>query len=107
VQRRPGRDGRSISIHLTPAGDQLARLLLDRRDRVLADSLSPLGPQDRQLLTGLVEKLLGHITEDYAHGQRICRFCDVPTCPSESCPVTLAAGPRPWPPSVPLADKPG
>jgi MarR family transcriptional repressor of emrRAB len=93
VQRRPGRDARSIAVHLTPPGEQVAQAILARRATLLSASLAPLSQDERGALTGLVEKLLGHITEDLAHGDRICRFCDPVVCPSESCPVSRAAEP--------------
>ena len=93
VQRRPGRDARSVAVHLTPPGEQVAQAILARRAALLSASLAPLSQDERGTLTNLVEKLLGHITEDTAHGDRICRFCDPVACPSESCPVSLAAEP--------------
>jgi MarR family transcriptional regulator, negative regulator of the multidrug operon emrRAB len=91
VERRPGRDGRSISVHLTPPGESVAQQILDQRLAVLAASLASLGQVERCAMTGLVEKILGDITEDIAHAERICRLCDLTTCPLDRCPVTLAA----------------
>ncbi len=98
VQRRPGRDARSVAIHLTPSGDEVARSILLRRAEMLSAALAPLDGPERERLTALIEKVLGHLTVDWLHGQRICRFCDVPSCPQDTCPVTTAAGPRPGPP---------
>jgi MarR family transcriptional regulator, negative regulator of the multidrug operon emrRAB len=91
VERRPGRDGRSISVHLTPPGANVAQNILDDRLAVLSASLVSLGEVERGAMTGLVEKILGEITQDIAHGQRVCRLCDLTTCPLDRCPVTVAA----------------
>jgi DNA-binding MarR family transcriptional regulator len=91
VQRRPGRDGRSIAVHLTPPGENVAQNILDQRLSVLAASLASLGEGERGTMTALVEKILVDITGDVAHGERICRLCDLAACPLDRCPVTLAA----------------
>ena len=91
AQRRPGRNGRSISVHLTPPGEKVARSILDQRHAVLSAALAPLCGAERGALTVLVEKLLGHVTLCSPHAERICRLCDTTSCPSMSCPVVLAA----------------
>lgn len=104
AQRRPGRNGRSVSVHLTSPGEKLARCLLDQRHAVLAAALAPLGVAERGTLTSLVEKVLGHVTLRSAHGERICRLCDLTVCPGSTCPVVLAAVQAPGPAAGTRAD---
>ena len=93
VERRPGGDGRSVAVTLTPAGHRAAEGIRAARERALADALSALDGGERELLTQLNEKLLAGLTSDRASARRICRLCDVEACGHErgTCPVTRAA----------------
>lgn len=91
AERRPGRDGRSIAVHLTPAGIEVAHDILSKRREVLAASLAPLDHGERATLTALLEKILDNLTADVPYGERICRLCDLEVCPLETCPVAQAA----------------
>ena len=93
AQRRPGRNNRSIAVHLTPPGEKVGRTILDQRQAVLSDVLGPLCAAERSALTTLVEKLLGNVTLRSAHAERICRLCDLATCPSSACPVAQSGVP--------------
>ncbi len=90
AQRRPGRNNRSVAIHLTPPGEKVARIILDQRQAVLSAALGPLCVDERDTLTGLIEKLLGNVALCSTHPERICRLCDLAACPSSACPVALA-----------------
>ena len=48
VTRRPGRDGRSVSVHLTAAGRRAAERVAGARAEVLDEALSPLSPAERE-----------------------------------------------------------
>jgi MarR family transcriptional repressor of emrRAB len=100
AERRPGRDGRSIAVHLTPSGDEVAHAILAKRQDVLSASLAPLGEVERATMVGLLEKILDNLTDDIPHGERICRLCDLDVCPLDTCPVAQAAyraaGFNPW-----------
>jgi MarR family transcriptional regulator, negative regulator of the multidrug operon emrRAB len=91
AERRPGRDGRSIAVHLTPGGVEVAHDILTKRREVLGATLASLGEAERDTMTVLLEKILDDITTDVPHGERICRLCDLEVCPLESCPVAQAA----------------
>ena len=91
AERRPGRDGRSIAVHLTPTGVEVAHDILAKRREVLGATLAPLADCERDTMTGLLEKLLDSITTSVPHGERICRLCDLEVCPLETCPVAVAA----------------
>lgn len=92
VDRRGGVNGRTSALHLTRRGKVRMHSILDGRRRVLTEALSPLSADERALLTGLMEKLLGALTRDRKHADHICRLCDERVCPGETCPVECAVG---------------
>jgi DNA-binding MarR family transcriptional regulator len=92
VERGPGPDGRTRSLHVTAAGSRAAGRLQAERFAALEDVLDSLGADDRVALTGLLERLLAAMTPDHAAAGRICRLCDPDVCGHpDRCPVTLAA----------------
>lgn len=99
ARREPGATGRKVSVFLTPEGTREAERLLELRRGLMGDALSVLRPDERTVLTGLIERMLAHLTTDADHGQRICRMCALDECPRQSCPVDTAAVARPEGPS--------
>lgn len=87
ARREPGATGRKVSIHLTAEGTREARRLLELRSDLMGDAMSVLQPHERTVLTGLLERMLAHLTTDADHGQRVCRMCALDECPKQSCPV--------------------
>jgi DNA-binding MarR family transcriptional regulator len=96
AQRRPGTDGRRVSVRLTAKGERRATAILERRERALNDVLGALTAEEREQLTRLHEKLLGQLPEDVAAAGRVCRYCDVHACGHYDgrCPVTLGIDAR-------------
>jgi len=97
--RSPGADARSVRVELTAAGRKAARAVLRRRSAVVDTALGALSDSERDALTGLLEKMLGALTTDSDHAERVCRLCDWDSCPEPRCPVDLAGrakggGPR-------------
>ncbi len=93
VQRRPGADARSRAVHVTPAGAARARILRAERFAALEDVLGPLDAREREVLGGLMERLLAGITHAGEAPGRTCRLCDADVCGHpDRCPVTQAAG---------------
>lgn len=90
ARREPGANGRKVSVHLTSEGTREAKRLLELRSGLMRDAMSVLQPHERTVLTGLLERMLAHLTTDAAHGQRICRMCALDACPKQSCPVDTA-----------------
>ena len=90
ARRRPGPDGRRVSVVLTAKGERRARAILDLRERKLADVLGVLTAAEQKELTRLHEKLLRGLPTDRAAARRICRSCDVHACGHYDgrCPVT-------------------
>lgn len=78
-------DGRAVALHLTDAGTQQRRRLLHERQGALHHALASLSPAEREILGGLVEKLLRSVLKDEAHAYAICRLCNDGVC--RKCPV--------------------
>ena len=91
AERRPGPDGRTIALHLTPAGVAAAHRVLKVRQDVLRFALGELDPDDHDSLTTLVEKILRTVTRNVMHGEQICRMCDLRACRRRDCPVDQTA----------------
>jgi DNA-binding MarR family transcriptional regulator len=90
VERRSGRDARSVALQLTSQGKRRARAVLDARNRALEPALGALTAAERAQLVRLTEKLLGSLTRDRRHSDHICRMCDLSVCPDPTCPVACA-----------------
>jgi DNA-binding MarR family transcriptional regulator len=92
VRREGSRaDARSRVIVPTDAGHDRARNLLDARRAAVARALDALSKDQRRQLTQLLEVMLDALTPDRQTCDRTCRLCDVSACPSDICPVELAA----------------
>jgi MarR family transcriptional repressor of emrRAB len=92
LERRPGGDGRSLALFVTPLGDEAAVDALHRRGQALAEALAPLSTSERHQLTALLERILAGMTGDRWSARRICRLCDFPACTrGDNCPVDQAA----------------
>jgi DNA-binding MarR family transcriptional regulator len=90
VERKAGRDGRSVAVHLTQEGRRHVRAILNRRRSVMGSALELLAPAEQDQLRHLVEKLLAGMTRDREHSDHICRLCDAAACPLAACPVECA-----------------
>jgi DNA-binding MarR family transcriptional regulator len=91
AERRPGRDQRSVAVHLTEEGMAAAGRVLDARAAVLRAALDGLDVGQRAALTGLLEKVLTRVGEGPLPDGQVCRLCDVGACPPRRCPVNRAA----------------
>jgi DNA-binding MarR family transcriptional regulator len=92
VERRPGSDGRSRAVFVTEAGSAAARVAQAGRFEAMERVLEPLSGSEREVLTGLLERMLGAMTTDHESAGHICRLCDAHVCGHpDRCPVTLAA----------------
>jgi MarR family transcriptional repressor of emrRAB len=101
VERRPGRDDRSLSIVLTAAGRALSKKITVARAAAIESTLVGLGSDDRRALAGLVESLVATITMQRLDARErghvpagwLCRMCDFESCgrPRRECPAAIAA----------------
>jgi len=97
VVRRPGADGRSTAVTLTPAGRRLARKVAAARAGVLAGVLGVLTDDERTTLDTLLSRLLVSMIRGPGATRWICRLCDTVACghAAEECPIARAtAGAR-------------
>lgn len=92
VRRGPGRDGRSTSVTLTPAGRRAAQRVSAARASVLQGALDTLSAEERAGLDALMSKLLAGLIRGPGAVRWMCRMCDTGSCGREqgSCPVANA-----------------
>jgi MarR family transcriptional repressor of emrRAB len=90
VKRGP-REGRQVGVHLTKAGTQAARHLLDARGSPLTDVIASLNKHDQAALARLLPKLLTRLYGRVGDAELMCRLCDRASCMAEApCPVGAA-----------------
>lgn len=96
VARRPGIDGRSIAISLTPSGRRAATRVTAARAGVLDRSLDVLSPAEREALDKLSSKVLVGLMRGPGATRWICRLCDFRACGHDAgwCPVAQEAKSR-------------
>ena len=90
VERRTGRDGRTVGLQLTAEGEQQWRAQAEARLGWLQATIAKLSTREQADLERVAAKLLAAMTSDYASAERICRLCDESRCPQSRCPVTQA-----------------
>src|SRR5882724_5665171 len=82
VERRAGKDARSVALWLTTAGKAAAeQVLAARRDVVLA-ATSVLDAAEVAALSAIAEKVLAGATHGRDQADWLCRLCDLDACPS-------------------------
>lgn len=93
VERRPGPDGRTTTVGLTDAGEQVARRVSDAREAVLVEALAALDPAQREALEALSGALLVGLMRGPGATRWSCRLCNTGVCgvQTRECPVTRAA----------------
>ena len=96
VTRRPGRDGRSVSLRLTASGRRAAERVSAARAEVLRGALASLAPAERQALDELVGRVLAGLIRGPGATRWMCRLCDTTACGRQDgkCPVANAARER-------------
>lgn len=88
VERRPGRDRRTVALHLTRAGDRAAFRVLERRGQSLQGLIEVLDPEERAQLEPLLERLVAGLADDLPSALTVCRLCDRDACTGDSpCPL--------------------
>jgi DNA-binding MarR family transcriptional regulator len=96
VARRPGRDGRSVSLRLTASGRRAAARVSAARAEVLENALSGLGAAERRALDDVISRVLVGLIRGPGATRWMCRMCDTTACGREEggCPVANAARER-------------
>ncbi|MDS3859966.1 MarR family transcriptional regulator [Thermosynechococcaceae cyanobacterium BACA0444] len=87
VERRAGVDGRTLALFLTEVGQQRRQAILKARREQLQLAVNTLTEDERQQLTGLLEKMLTAMTTSELRNFEICRLCEEEVCPADRCPV--------------------
>ncbi|MBV7265962.1 MarR family winged helix-turn-helix transcriptional regulator [Erythrobacter ani] len=86
VERRPDlKDRRSISLHLTPQGEQAREAFLKGRLAAIAQVIEPLSTAECEQLTGLLRKMLSSLDPSDEQRCYLCRLCDDRVC--TNCPI--------------------
>jgi MarR family transcriptional regulator, negative regulator of the multidrug operon emrRAB len=92
IERRAGKDARTLSLHLTAQGDAEATAVLERRGQALRAMLAPLDDDERARLEPLLERLVSSLAHDRAGALTTCRLCDRGACTSgPGCPLEHTA----------------
>jgi DNA-binding MarR family transcriptional regulator len=87
LERRPGRDRRTLALFLTTRGRRAARRIRTLRSASLREMLARLDDEERARLLPLLEKLTSCLATDRLGALNVCRLCDRPACLSGPCPL--------------------
>ena len=100
VARRPGRDGRSVSLALTASGRRAAARVTAARGEVLGGALADLSPAERDAFERTLARVLPGLIRGPGAVRWMCRLCDMKACGRDEgrCPVAQAARDRYGPP---------
>jgi MarR family transcriptional repressor of emrRAB len=91
IERRAGKDRRSVALYLTETGQQRKRDVLRARRDALSWVFETLDHRQQEQLTQLMEVMLKAITTCKADADTICRLCEEKVCAQARCPVTLGS----------------
>lgn len=92
VERRSGKDGREVALHLTATGAATRNDLLVSRISAVASLLDVLSPAEAKQFGTLTRKLLARQDTSELDRFTICRMCDDRVC--TSCPLPTSKGER-------------
>ncbi len=90
VERRPGRDGREVALHLTKRGARVRGQLLASRIDAIQPLVAALGEEDQAQLGELLHRVLAAMETTEMQRYTICRLCDDRVC--EDCPLPTSKG---------------
>ena len=92
VERRPGKDGREVALHLTARGAATRKDLLASRISAVASFVEVLSSAERKRLGGLIREMLAGQDTSELDRFTICRMCDNKVC--ANCPLPTSVGDR-------------
>ncbi|HEU5031367.1 MAG TPA: MarR family transcriptional regulator [Spirillospora sp.] len=91
LARRDRGTGRGVEVRLTRAGEKAVGAMLTARGAPLAAALAGLDADERDLLAGLLGKLLTRLYAEIGDADVMCRLCDRGCCTDgAACPVGQA-----------------
>ena len=91
VERRPGKDGREVALHLTASGAASRNELLASRISAVTSLLDVLSPAERKQLETLIRELLARQDTSEMDRFTICRMCDDRVCTNCPLPTSKAS----------------
>jgi len=89
VERRPGKDGREVALHLTAKGAALRKDLLTSRISAVASFVDVLSASERKRLGKLIRNVLARQDTSEMDRFTICRMCDNGVCSNCPLPTTV------------------
>ncbi len=92
IERRQGKDGREIALHLTAKGAATRTNLLASRISAVASLVDVLAPSERKQLGELIRDVLARQDTSELDRFTICRMCDNRVC--TNCPLPTTIGKR-------------
>ncbi len=90
VERREGQDRRAVALRLTDQGQSVRDELLHGRLSAIDALLTPLTKHERDILDGLLRKVLTAMDTTVSERRTLCRLCDVQVC--SDCPIPASEG---------------
>jgi DNA-binding MarR family transcriptional regulator len=90
VERRPGKDGREVALHLTAKGAAFRKDLLTSRISAVASFVDVLSPSERKRLGELIRDVLARQDTSEMDRFTICRMCDNGVCSNCPLPTTVS-----------------
>ncbi|MHC2337030.1 MarR family winged helix-turn-helix transcriptional regulator [Bradyrhizobium sp. USDA 4454] len=90
VERRAGKDGREVALHLTASGTASRNELLASRISAVTSLLDVLSSAERKQLATLIRELLARQNTSEMDRFTICRMCDDRVC--TNCPLPTNKG---------------
>jgi len=85
VERREGRDRRTIALYLTERGAALREELLQGRLAAIRPLLAPLTGPEQEAFAALLHKILSSMETTDMERRTLCRLCDDRVC--SNCPI--------------------
>jgi MarR family transcriptional repressor of emrRAB len=92
VERRPGKDGREVALHLTAKGAASRKDLLTSRISAVASFVDVLSASERKRLGELIRAVLARQDTSEMDRFTICRMCDNGVC--SNCPLPTSVSNR-------------
>ncbi|HEX3749360.1 MAG TPA: MarR family winged helix-turn-helix transcriptional regulator [Streptosporangiaceae bacterium] len=89
---RAGREGRSVHLAVTPAGQELLDRWTAQRDQAVRGLTEGLAPGRQAELAELLAVALSTPGRPRAEADQACRTCDWPAC-GDDCPVSRSVRP--------------
>lgn len=90
VERRPGRDGREVALHLTEIGAATRAKLMASRISAVSSLLEVLSPDEAEQFGTLIRAMLSRRDTSEMDRFTICRMCDDGLC--VNCPLPTSKG---------------